>query len=675
MDIFLAELNTFLFPLLVVNFLVGISGFPVISRIFSNFNDKGYAFSHVLSLVIISFFAFVLSSAFGLRSVYIYISFAVWFLINALVFYKTKLPVINNRILLNIFFSQLIFIAFALLWYFVRSHEPEVYSIERFMDFGLIKSLFESPTLPPNDVWLAGNTVNYYYFGHFISYVFLNLMRMNLGPGFFVLVVWIFGVLGMCLYSLGKNLFSFMFPEGRNLVSTIAGTLTVFFVQFSGTLFSVRWILKIGSSPWYPDPTRFIDNTITEMPIYSFLVSDLHAHVWGLLLGTIYLAVILSLFIENNNRKSLMFPAIFGILMGISFMTNSWDVLTLGAFSCFAFIYLEQDKRKAVLSILASLLIALGVSAIWKKDFLTPTLGLGVVKSPSVVWKWFLYWGHFVAILVTFNFFLYRKKLIEKSRTQVAGFVKMLILMGVVFLAFMEILYMKDIMFQGEWFRANTVFKISMQVWVWLGVGSGLAFTYLFFLFRNGISGFFIKGILLVMLLILAYYPVYAVKQSMIDGKKYTGLNYGLNWMEKKYPNDYSAILFMEQYYKKTAYAEGRQQPVIIEAVGESYQDGNFYSTFLGWPTILGWPGHEWTWRNNVEEIDSRRKEVDQIYKSNDEEIISEILDKYDITYIFIGDFERIRYSFDLNIQTIEKLTEIVYQNDSVSVYKVKNPV
>ena len=131
----------------------------------------------------------------------------------------------------------------------------------------------------------------------------------------------------------------------------------------------------------------------------------------------------------------------------------------------------------------------------------------------------------------------------------------------------------------------------------------------------------------------------------------------------------------MEQYYKKTAYAEGRQQPVIIEAVGESYQDGNFYSTFLGWPTILGWPGHEWTWRNNVEEIDSRRKEVDQIYKSNDEEIISEILDKYDITYIFIGDFERIRYGFDLNIQTIEKLTEIVYQNDSVSIYKVKNPV
>ena len=150
----------------------------------------------------------------------------------------------------------------------------------------------------------------------------------------------------------------------------------------------------------------------------------------------------------------------------------------------------------------------------------------------------------------------------------------------------------------------------------------------------------------------------------MIDGKRFTGIDYGLSWMGKKYPDDYSAIMFLENEYKES-------QPIIVEAVGESYQDGSFYSTFLGWPTILGWPGHEWTWRNDVEEIDLRRNEVDQIYKSNDEEIISGILDKYAISYIFIGDFEKNKYGFDINIQTIENLTEIVYQSESVRVYKV----
>ena len=660
MEILLTELKTFLLPLFAVNFLVGLSGFPIISKIFGRFNDKGYAYSHVLSLIVISFLTFLLSYAFGLNRIYVYISFAAWVLMNVFVFFKFGHLSINKHLIMNMVYSQLIFLVLALLWYFVRSREPEIYSIERFMDFGFIKSLFESPALPPNDVWLAGHSINYYYFGHFISYVFLNLMGINLVPGFFVLVVWMFGILGMCLFSLGRNLFLLMFPVGRNIVSYIAGVLTVFFVQFSGTLFSVRWILKIGSSPWYPDPTRFIDNTITEMPIYSFLVSDLHAHTWGLILGVVFLAAILAYFIEENGGKRLLFPVVLGFLMGISFMTNSWDAMTLGVFTCFSIIYLEKNKKRALLGVLSSFIIAFGVSVLWKKDFLTPTLGLGIVKSSSVAWKWLLYWGHFAAVLVLFSVFLYK----SKSGSRAAGFIKMLIITGILFLGFMEVFYMKDIMFQGEWFRANTVFKISMQVWVWLGVITGLAVAYYLFLFRNGIVGLLIKGTLLIMMLILAYYPVFAVKQSMIDGKRFTGIDYGLSWMGKKYPDDYSAIMFLENEYKES-------QPIIVEAVGESYQDGSFYSTFLGWPTILGWPGHEWTWRNDVEEIDLRRNEVDQIYKSNDEEIISGILDKYAISYIFIGDFEKNKYGFDINIQTIENLTEIVYQSESVRVYKV----
>ena len=663
MDIFWSEVTTFLIPLFVVNFLIGLSGTPVTSVIFKKFKDSGYAFSHVLSLISISFLAFVFSYAFGLKSFYIYVALAIWVFINLYILHRTEQPVFTKQFLLNIVAGQMVFLTLVLIWYFVRAHEPEIYSIERFMDFGFIKSLFESPTLPPNDVWLTGHTVNYYYFGHFISYVFLNILGIQVVPGFFVLILWLFGVLGMCLYSLGRNLFAFMFPERKKALTHFAGIVTVFFVLFSGTLFSVRWLLKIGSSPWYPDPTRFIDFTITEMPFYSFLVSDLHAHVWGLLIGIVYLAVVLSLFFADKNRRSLFYPAVFGFLLGISFMTNSWDVLTLGIFSCVSILYLEQNKKRAVLTVAVSTLIALVISALWKKDFLAPTLGLGIVRAPSIPWKWFLYWGHFVLILVPFYILISRKK--------AGDFVKILAAVSMLFLVFMEIFYMKDIMYQGDWFRANTVFKISMQVWVWLGVGLGAAFTYFFFLVKKGWFGLLMKVVLLLFFLILAYYPVYAAKQSMLDGKKFTGISYGLSWMEKKYTNDYSAILFMEKYYKEHLYEPESKPPVIVEAVGESYQDGNFYSTLLGWPTVLGWPGHEWTWRNNVDELGLRRAEVDQIYTSGNAEIIKAVLNKYNIIYIFVGAVEKSKYGSEMKTEVFEKIAGVIYQNDSVTVYKV----
>ncbi|MEO6457271.1 MAG: DUF2298 domain-containing protein, partial [Chloroflexia bacterium] len=40
------------------------------------------------------------------------------------------------------------------------------FQTEKFMDFGFMNSVVKSETFPPNDMWLAGHPINYYYFGY-----------------------------------------------------------------------------------------------------------------------------------------------------------------------------------------------------------------------------------------------------------------------------------------------------------------------------------------------------------------------------------------------------------------------------------------------------------------------------------------------------------------------------
>ena len=54
---------------------------------------------------------------------------------------------------------------------------------------------------------------------------------------------------------------------------------------------------------------------------------------------------------------------------------------------------------------------------------------------------------------------------------------------------------------------------------------------------------------------------------------------------------------------------------------------------------------HEWLWRNNLEEGKSNEKEeVQTIYTSSNAEQIKSLIEKYKISYLFIGSCEVEKY-------------------------------
>ena len=111
-------------------------------------------------------------------------------------------------------------------------------------------------------------------------------------------------------------------------------------------------------------------------------------------------------------------------------------------------------------------------------------------------------------------------------------------------------------------------------------------------------------------------------------------------------------------------------QPVILEAVGDSYTDYARISANTGLSTVLGWPVHEWLWRGTYEVARPRVEDVKLFYTTTSLKEAKEIINKYNVNYVVVSLLEKEKYP-DLNEENIKKLGEIIYQNNTARFYKI----
>jgi uncharacterized membrane protein len=109
---------------------------------------------------------------------------------------------------------------------------------------------------------------------------------------------------------------------------------------------------------------------------------------------------------------------------------------------------------------------------------------------------------------------------------------------------------------------------------------------------------------------------------------------------------------------------------VVIEAVGPQYSEYGRVATISGQPNVLGWAGHESQWRGGRKEIGTREEDIETIYRSDSWEDTKQLLDMYNVRYIFIGTLERRTYR--VNEAKFDRfLGAPVYKSDQVSIYEV----
>ena len=259
-------------------------------------------------------------------------------------------------------------------------------------------------------------------------------------------------------------------------------------------------------------------------------------------------------------------------------------------------------------------------------------------------------------------------------------------------LIFPEFFYAKDI-YPGH-FRANTMFKLGYQAFIMMSIVSGYTIISLIKKKRpRSNKGFFSKFkikieyqetktinlrfptglfrlafflILFFQVFLVSIYPYFAINSYYGNLKTYHGLD-GTAWLKNQYSDDYAGILFLKNLEPRTS----NLKPVVVEAVGESYTDYARVSSYSGLPTILGWPVHEWLWRGSYDEPGSRVPEVETIYQSEDLEKTKEMLEKYNVAYVFLGQLEREKYK-TLNEEKFDQLGKVVFESGKTKIFEIR---
>jgi uncharacterized membrane protein len=669
-------------------FTLGICALPLSWSFFHKFFDSGYAFSKIVGLLLVSYLAWLLASlkilTFSINTLYfsffLLVAGSLWVIkANKNELLKTiqkKWPIYLSEEIL--FFACLIF------WSYVRGFQPDVEGLEKFMDFGFMNSILKSQYFPPFDMWFAGKTINYYYFGHLVAAVLTKLTGFDPSVGYNLMIATLFAFAFTGVFSLSGNLFYLIsnLKETRKIIFGIlmAGILSATLFCFGGNWHPLWWSLTHNGSMtnyWYPDATRFIvesagakDNTIHEFPIYSFVVSDLHGHVSNIPFVLLFLSLLLSFLISNKfSILNFKFLIPLALVTAVMYMTNSWDFPIYSLILGLTLLYLNYQNfgvtiktiSQTLLFSIIYFLLSIIFSLPFHLNFTQIAQGIAFVHAHSPFWQLLVLWGYQWLIGLGLVLFLLLKKRLAKNPLQTSE-VFILVLLGVATLLIIipEIIYVKDI-YISSYHRANTMFKLVYQSFGLYAIAAGFIITRIIFFLKNRFIRFVLAVSFFLVIFYPLYYPTFAINSYYGNLKNYKTL-YGLNFLSNSSSDDYQTLLWLNKNISG--------QPTILEAVGDSYTLYGRFSALSGLPTVQGWVVHEWLWRGSYDEPGKRTEEVKTIYETSNPQTALDLLNKYHVEYVIIGDQERLKYK--ISEAKFAKLGKVVFTYGKNKIYKIE---
>ncbi len=383
--------------------LLGWLTFPLAYTLFPALIDRGYTLARAAGLLIWGYTFWLLASL-GVTqndtggiifALVILAGLSVWSIAHA------RSPVVDfiksNKSLI-IATEILFFLAFAFLA-FVRSANPDLTGTERPMELAFINGILRSPAFPPQDPWLSGYAISYYYFGYVMTAMLTRLSGINGSMAHNLMTALIFALGAVGSFGILYNLLdrrpqaedgprssviglSCLAPLFLLLVSNFEAVLEIlhrrglFWTKDagSGEFTSTFWTwldMKELSQPpleplaWIPDrylwwwrASRVIQDydmlgghreVIDEFPFFSFLLGDLHPHVLAIPFGLLAISVALNLFLGgwrgginllgarlHITPQGFLFSAL--VLGGLAFL-NTWDILVAAALIVSSYVF------------------------------------------------------------------------------------------------------------------------------------------------------------------------------------------------------------------------------------------------------------------------------------------------------------------------------------------------
>lgn len=703
--------------------VIGLIFFPINMLIFKKSYDNGWIFSKLLGIATPAIVLWNLSylKIMKFSVVNIFILLAIMLAISLFIFIKKKqYKEIDKNKLIKILLSEFIFIIAFITWTSIRSHNVEITpSTEQFMNYGFINKLMYTDYLPAEDIWFSGNYLNYYYFGQYIISFMGKLSFTGVNELYNIMFALVCTFTFVMPFSIGYNLGLKLTKKDRiqeienkkkqynkktsfkeHIIPFLIAILTGLTICIGGTLhFPIyKYIVHDDQNTYeYWDAVRYIsdetDTVATDIPAYSNVVGDLHAHYIDTMFSFTTLAILVDIILRKkeettdnklNIKRFLNIQTLtLGIMLGIQKMTNFWafPVYTVVISVMLIGNYLTKYKinKKTILETIIQILLVILIEELVTFTF-TDSLYISATKvllthRTSPLNKMIVLWGiqtiSVISLIVysLYNFIKNRKQtnfkefLENLNKSDVIVMILGLCAIGLIIIP--EIVYVKDI-YGDDYKRFNTVFKLTYEAFILFGLS--INYIIIKFLVEDGKRFKFSIGLVLIILQISTLgYGLEAIMYTT-NGKSSNMAN-SLDYIKQTSPDDYNAIKWIQNNIDR--------ESVILESTGQSYQMTSKISVFTANPTVLGWDAHEWVWRADrnyqpCEEQLNRRTDVYGIYTYYTEEETRECIEKYNISYIYIGQNERDCYSEYLDIDKLKALGEIVYNKNNTYLIRTK---
>jgi YYY domain-containing protein len=202
-------INFFSWYLLVIFF--GIIVAPLSFRLLKSLPDRGYTVIKPLGVLLIGYLHWLLTSLGILKNnmagvctaIAIVIVIIVWRTGKNGIFEFWKWVRENKKFVI---LSEIIFFAAFLIMAVIRAYNPDIWGTEKPMELMFINSISRSTNFPPQDAWLSGFSISYYYFGYVIVALFARLTNTFTGIAFNLGIALVFALAFSAAFGIVLNM-------------------------------------------------------------------------------------------------------------------------------------------------------------------------------------------------------------------------------------------------------------------------------------------------------------------------------------------------------------------------------------------------------------------------------------------------------------------------------------
>ena len=276
--------------------------------------------------------------------------------------------------------------------------------------------------------------------------------------------------------------------------------------------------------------------------------------------------------------------------------------------------------------------------------------------------------------------FMRRRATVEESFVNALLFAASLVLCGV------EVLFMRDFLQGGEYYRMNTLFKFYIQVWVMFGIAGAVALPFIWrAITRWKNAGWRIAWKVSTIVLLLASFlfvplgvPVRVADRfptdqpaiGTLDGMAYMSVG-SYTWPAPSYrinlSYDYEAIRWLLDNVRGT--------PVLAEAAISYYREGGLrVSSYTGLPTLVGMHQSEQRYGDMVGKREGKAREL---FDTPNSSVAQDVIEELDISLVYIGQLERAPGVYSaMGLAKFDVMAESgflheIYRNPEVVIYAV----